>query len=81
MKAIHLLGLLKVGGGQSVALNYSKILKKYGIDSTFYGVKYGDGSYEKFAGQYVEILHNIDSKVIKDTDYIFVHTNKNLLRI
>lgn len=81
MKAIHLLGLLKVGGGQSVALNYSKILKKYGIDSTFYGVRYGDGSYEDFAKEYVGITHDLDRKLLKGMDYIFVHTNKNLLKM
>ncbi len=81
MKAIHLLGLLKVGGGQSVALNYAKILKKYNIDSIFYGTKYGNGKYEEFAGQYVDIVHDIDKDFIKSMDYIFIHTNKNLLKV
>lgn len=81
MRAIHLLGLLKVGGGQSVALNYSKVLKKYGVESTFYGIKYGNGEYEDFVGKYVSITHSITPKLIKDMDYIFIHTNKNLLRM
>lgn len=81
MKAIHLLGLLKVGGGQSVALNYSKILKQYGVDSTFFGVKYGNGEYEDFVGKYVEVVHEIDKNLIKSMDYIFIHTNKNLLKM
>lgn len=81
MKAIHLLGLLKVGGGQSVALNYSKILKQFGVDCTFYGVRYGSAEYEEYAGQYVNIVHELDKDLIRDMDYIFVHTNKNLLRL
>ena len=81
MKAIHLLGLLKVGGGQSVALNYSKILKQYGVDSTFFGVKFGNGEYEDFVGKYVDVVHEIDKNLIKSMDYIFIHTNKNLLKM
>lgn len=81
MKAIHLLGLLKVGGGQSVALNYSKILKQYGVDSTFFGVKYGNGEYEDFVENYVKVVHEIDKSLIKSMDYIFIHTNKNLLKM
>ena len=81
MKAIHLLGLLKVGGGQSVALNYAKILKKYNIDSIFYGTKYGNGKYEEFAGQYVDIVHDIDKDFIKSMDYIFIHTTSSLFTV
>ena len=81
MKAIHLLNYLKVGGGQSVALNYSKILKNFNVDCTFFGVKYQNGEYEDFVSNYIDIVHKIDRNLIKSMDYIFIHTNKNLFRI
>lgn len=81
MKALHLLGAIKVGGGQSVALNYSIILKQLGVSTVFYGTKYHDEGFAHHLENYGEVTYEFTLQLIKESDIIFVHTNKNLLKL
>lgn len=78
--AIHLLNSIKRGGGENVALNYAKILSELDVKSYFIG-KRASADYEKDIADVIEIKEKLDYKTIKNADYIFVHTNKNLLKL
>jgi glycosyltransferase involved in cell wall biosynthesis len=79
-KAIHLLNSFKHGGGETVALNYSKIMKLLGIDSIFIGRSVSE-EFSNMLLEYGDIQFNINKSVILKSDYIFVHTNKSLLKL
>jgi glycosyltransferase involved in cell wall biosynthesis len=79
-KAIHLLNSFKHGGGETVALNYSKIMKTLGIDSIFIGRSVSE-EFSDMLLEYGDIQFNINKSVINKSDYIFVHTNKSLLKL
>lgn len=80
MKAIHLLYSLKQGGGENVALNYSKVFKCLGIDSIIVGEP-ADKTFENVLSQYAEIRYSFDLKLLKDADIIIIHCNQWLIRL
>ena len=81
MKALHLLNLIKVGGGQSVALNYSIILKELGIISVFCGKRFHDETFAHHLEKYGEVTYDLTLVLVKQSDIIFIHTNRNLLEL
>ena len=80
MKAIHLLDSIKAGGAENVAYNYAKVLQRLGINSLIVGKKNSE-SYEKKLSQYASLKYTLKLKDIKDRDIIFIHSNRNLLRL
>lgn len=80
MKAIHLLNTLKHGGAENVAFNYAKVLLSLGVSSVFVGKSKSKG-YEKMVERIAEIKHHLTLSLLKNSDYIFLHSNINLLKL
>ena len=80
MKAIHLLLSIKQGGAENVAVNYCQALRHIGVDSIIIG-KPSSGEYEAFVRQYAEVRYDLDSSLLKETDYIFIHCNQWLPKL
>lgn len=80
MQALHLLNSLKHGGGENVAFNYSRVLNKLQVTSVFVG-KRGSVEYERMLSTVGEIRHKLSFKTLYYSDFIFVHSNINLLRL
>lgn len=79
-RAVHLLNTLKPGGGENVAFNYAKVLKELNIHSVLVGKKVSH-NYENMIAEEVNVAHKIVPSLLKNADYIFVHSNKNLLTL
>ncbi len=80
MKILHLLDSLKPGGAENVALNYSKALKKLGVESVIIGSK-EDISYEKALGKTACIKHDFDKSMLMESNILIVHCNQWLPRL
>lgn len=80
MIAIHLLNTLKHGGAENVALNYAKVLLTLGISSVFIG-KSKSKEYAKHVEQIAEIKNHLTLSLLKESDYIFLHSNINLVKL
>ena len=80
MKAIHLINSIKPGGAENVALNYVKVLKELGVSSLIIG-KPDSFFYEEKMKEVAEVKYKCTKKDIKEVDFIFVHSNINLLRL
>ena len=78
--ALHLLNRIRRGGGENVALNYSKVLLELGIESFFIGKK-DSQDYEEYIKDIVGVKEKLSLSVLRRADYIFIHSNKNLLRL
>jgi glycosyltransferase involved in cell wall biosynthesis len=78
--ALHLLNRIRRGGGENVALNYSKILAELGVASYIVG-KHDSRDFEEYISDTVGIYERLSIKRIKQADYIFVHTNANLFKL
>ncbi|MGP1478480.1 MAG: glycosyltransferase [Capnocytophaga sp.] len=80
-KALQLLNSFKYGGAENVALNYSIILKKLEISSIFCA----KNNSEKYINNLIEnhflYEENISNHLISQVDYIFIHSNLNLLKL
>lgn len=80
MKAVHLLNSLKYGGGENVAYNYAEILTKMSVESTFVG-RHSSEDYEKKIATIGVVEYRCSCKILKEAQFIFVHSNVNLLRL
>lgn len=78
--ALHLLKTLKHGGGETVALNYAKILNDLDVKSIFIGKKVSL-EFTNMLTKYGNVQEQISKSDILKSDYIFVHTNMNLLNL
>lgn len=78
--ALHLLKSLKHGGGETVALNYAKILNDLDVKSIFIGKKVSL-DFTNMLSKYGNVQEQISKSDIFKSDYIFVHTNMNLLNL
>lgn len=80
MLAIQLINTIKPGGAENVAYNYSKILKKIGLDTIIIG-KQDSKEYEKIISSAATINHSLTKKALQNADAIFIHSNINLLKL
>lgn len=78
--ALHLLNSLKHGGGETVALNYAKILNDLDVKSIFIGKK-ASLEFTDMLSKYGSVKEQISKTDILKSDYIFVHTNMNLVNL
>lgn len=78
--ALHLLKSLKHGGGETVALNYAKILNDLDVKSIFIGEKVSL-EFSEMLSKYGDVQEGISKLDILKADYLFVHTNMNLLNL
>lgn len=69
---------MKPGGGENVAVNYGRILNEMDIASVFVG-KEVDSNYSASISNVGKIRQKLLLADIKRADYIFIHSNKNLL--
>jgi glycosyltransferase involved in cell wall biosynthesis len=81
MRVLHLLNSLKHGGGENVALNYSIIFKTYFNASSIFVAKKLSKDYELLINNIVNVEERLSYKLLMNADYIFVHTNINLLKL
>ena len=80
MEALHLLNSLKHGGAENVAFNYAQVLATLNVSSTFVG-RPASEEYERMISPVVKICHKLSAGLIRKSDFIFVHSNVNLLRL
>ena len=80
MLALHLLNSIKHGGGENVAFNYARVLRKMHIKSIFVGEQ-SSKDYEQMLSSVGEVQYKLSSKSLYYSDFIFVHSNVNLLRL
>lgn len=80
MKVYHLINSIKPGGAENVAYNYARVLSDLNIKSVIVGAV-DSQSYEEKLSDFAEIEHSFNFKDIKDRDVIFVHSNRNLIRL
>ena len=80
-KACHLLESFKHGGAENVACNYAIVLKELGIDSIFIAKDSSKEYKQNIQNKGFITLSKLNKSDIKSTDYIFVHSNQNLIRI
>lgn len=78
--ALHLLKSLKHGGGETVALNYAKILNDLDVKSVFVGKKVSL-EFTDMISKHGNVQEKISKSDILKSDYLFVHTNMNLLKL
>lgn len=79
--ALHLLNSLKGGGAENVALNYSAVLKECAAKSIFVAIPDSADYENMLVEKDVEVSYHLTGKLLKRADYIFVHSNKNLLKL
>ncbi|MDQ0105773.1 glycosyltransferase involved in cell wall biosynthesis [Chitinophaga terrae (ex Kim and Jung 2007)] len=79
-KALQLLNKIQHGGGENVAMNYAKVLRELGVESVFIG-KRTSAEYEAQISTVGTIQETLRFSDIRTADYLFVHTNKNLLKL
>lgn len=80
-QAFHLLETLKHGGAENVACNYAKILCKLGISSTFVALDCSEEYKKMILSQGIYLENRINRKMLVSADYLFINSNKNLLRL
>lgn len=80
MLALHLLNSIKHGGGENVAFNYAKILKEIHVESIFIGMP-DSKEYEQMISSVGNVQYKFSANVFNSADFIFVHSNINLLRL
>lgn len=80
-KALQLLNSFKHGGAENVALNYSIILRKLGILSVFCAKKNSKKYLDNLIENHFFYQESLSNHLINEVDYIFVHSNLNLLKL
>lgn len=80
MKVFHLINSIKPGGAENVAYNYARVLSDLNIESVIVGSE-DSQSYEEKLADFAEIKHSFCIKDIKDGDVVFVHSNRNLIKL
>lgn len=80
-QAIHLLETLKHGGAENVAYNYAKVLSSLGVSSTFIAMDSSMEYKRMLQEQGICIEKQITGSLLDSTDYVFIHSNKNLFRL
>ena len=79
-QALHLLDTLQFGGGESVALNYARLTAKWGMASTLVG-RPVSAEFIRHAKEECNVGYRLTRKLIREADMIFIHTNRQLLRL
>lgn len=79
-KALHLLNFLQHGGAENVVLNYCLAMQELNIISTVVA-KQKSAEYEKYMSKIVSIIHRLSCHVLKESDYIFIHSNQRLFQL
>lgn len=80
-KALHLLESLKHGGAENVALNYAKVLTQLGIESIMVALPHSAEYAALLAAEEIQTQPLLTKELIQSADYIFIHSNKNLLKL
>lgn len=79
-RALHLLDTLRFGGAESVALNYARLMSQWEVDSVLSGRADSSG-FERFASEYAGIKRYFSLRDVRQADYLFIHSNRNLIRL
>jgi glycosyltransferase involved in cell wall biosynthesis len=79
-RALHLLDRLRFGGAESVARNYARLMRGWGVESTLCG-RADSPAFEAAASQEAEVRRGFSLQAIRRADVLFIHSNHNLLRI
>jgi glycosyltransferase involved in cell wall biosynthesis len=80
LKIIHLIDTLRFGGAESVALNYARSLAEQEVESTLFG-RLESTDFKWFASKYAVVIPRFSLREIRRADAIFIHSNRNLLKI
>lgn len=80
-QAIHLLETLKHGGAENVPYNYAKVLSNLGVSSTFVAMDSSAEYKRMLQEQGICIEKQITGSLLDSTDYVFIHSSKNLFRL
>ena len=79
-RALHLLDTLRFGGAESVALNYARLMSEWEVASVLCG--HGESAdFMQLASEYASVKTRFSLRAIRETDYIFIHTNRNLMKL
>lgn len=79
--ALQLLNTLKRGGAENVALNYASALSEMGVSSCFIAKSHSTEYEAMIRNQNHDIENRLTDDLIAGADYIFIHSNINLLRL
>ncbi|MDR0954018.1 MAG: glycosyltransferase [Rikenellaceae bacterium] len=79
-RALHLLDRLRFGGAESLALNYARLMKGWGVASTLCG-RADSPAFEAAACREAEVRRGFSYRAIRRADVLFIHSNRNLLRL
>ena len=79
--ALQLLNTLKRGGAENVALNYASALSEMGVSSCFIAKSHSAEYEAMIRNQNHDIENRLTGNLIAGADYIFIHSNINLLRL
>lgn len=79
-KILHLLNFLQHGGAENVVLNYCLAMHDLNITSTVVAKK-KSAEYEKYMASKVSVIHKLSFSVLKESDYIFIHSNQRLFQL
>ena len=79
--ALQLLNTLKRGGAENVALNYASALSEMGVSSCFIAKSHSAEYEAMIRNQNHDIENRLTGDLIAGADYIFIHSNINLLRL
>lgn len=80
-KAIHLINSFKHGGAENVAINYSLVLKKLKIECSIIGSTDSKEFENRIIERNIGIEYKLNINLLKKSDYIFVHSNQQLLKL
>lgn len=78
--SLHLLNYFQHGGAENVALNYCVAMNELNIKSTVLA-KRKSSEYEEYISNTASVSYKLSFALLKDADYIFVHSNKRLLQL
>lgn len=79
-RSLHLLNYFQHGGAENVALNYCVAMNELNIKSTVLA-KRKSSEYEEYILNTASVSYRLSFALLKDADYIFIHSNKRLLQL
>lgn len=80
-KALHLLNSIKHGGAENVAYNYAKILNELDVNSVFIALPESTEYLNMLIDNGISVERKLTFKLLSDADYLFVHSNKCLIKL
>lgn len=80
-KVLHMINSLKHGGAENVALNYALVQQKIGIEPIILSKESSDEYRLLVDAMNIEVTEVLTRGLIMQLDYIFVHSNQNLLKL